>query len=285
MMRLHIGVGVVLLAVFAALLSVRTQPVPEFTPFITGEDIYVRGLAAAGDIAPEHGIVAVLVNHHLLAADLIARALARTASAGPMTVVLVAPDHFGVGAAPVTTVVGRWKTPFGILEPAEDAVMAVSGPGLANRQELPFVREHGITNITPFIARLMPDARLVPIIFRDGVSDGRVDAVARAVADLPGRVVVVGSLDFSHDATAARAEENDRTTARILADGNPDAVAGAAVDSRPALRFLLQYARVRGATFRLLERSDSSTVLGQPWRTDVTSYITGVWEAVSTVVQ
>jgi AmmeMemoRadiSam system protein B len=250
---------------------------PEFRsysmlPALVEEAFAAITLAAA---RPDAGIV--LVNHHLLASHLIARALSVVASDEPVIVVLVAPDHFASGVAPATSVIARWPTPFGVIEPAMDAINRLASRRVVHVQERPFIREHGITNITMFIRKAIPNASLVPIVVRDDASAQDIAALAEAIAELPGRVLVVGSFDFTHDATDTVARTQDDRSLAILDGGDVVQADGIAVDSVPGIRLLMDIARRRELRFTMLDMTNSSRVLGQPDRTDVTSYITGFW--------
>jgi AmmeMemoRadiSam system protein B len=224
---------------------------------------------------PDAGIV--LVNHHLLASHLIARALSVVASEEPIIVVLVAPDHFSLGVAPATSVIARWPTPFGTIEPATDVINRLTSRRVVHLQERPFIREHGITNITMFIKKVLPRAKLAPIVVRDDASAAAVVVLAEAIADLPGRVLVIGSFDFTHDATDTVARTQDDRSLAILTGADAAAADGIAVDSVPGVRLLMDIAKRRELQFTVLDMTNSSRILGQPDRTDVTSYITGFW--------
>jgi AmmeMemoRadiSam system protein B len=259
----------------------RPAPSPESLPGFPSyflQPTFVQDAFDAVDGVPARDDVGmVLVNHHLLGAVFIARTLSVVASSEPTTVVLISPDHFAGGSAPVTSALAQWPTPFGTLLPATDAIQTLSAVGAVHLQAAPFVREHGITNITMFIAKALPNARLVPIIVRDNATHEEMSALARAIVGLPGRVIIVGSFDFTHDATDAAARANDARSRDILRGGNPEDADDVVVDSKPGIRLLMTIASLRHLSFTVSDMSNSAQVLRQPERTDVTSYITGTW--------
>jgi len=257
----------------------RPEPVvlPEYRSYFMEPSFVDGAFAAVTAVQRQPDASMVLVNHHLLSSQSIARALATVATDDPMTVVLVSPDHFTGGIAPATSVVANWLTPYGMLEPADSAIATLASAGVVHLMERPFVREHGITNITMFIKKALPNARLVPVVMRDDAPPTAVEALAQAVHALPGHVLVVGSFDFTHDATDAVARANDALSLGILERNDIESAGSVTVDSRPGIEMMMRLAQLRGLRFSVLEMTNSARILSDLSRTDVTSYITGVW--------
>lgn len=241
-----------------------------------GTSFYDHLFESTALLSAQEGVVGVLVNHHLLAPHLIARALSVAATAETITVVLIAPDHFSAGAAPITTTYASFATPYGTLSSVADGVLLVTESGFALAQEEPFHREHGISNITAFITKLMPNARIVPLIVGDLASEQSVFEVAKALGKLSGRVILVGSFDFTHDATVDQAEANDARSIPILEELGTDHIDDISVDSHGGLELFLRAVHARGAEeFILLSSTNSARITGNVEQADVTSYITG----------
>ena len=231
------------------------------------EDAFAAAPAAKAGVSPE----VLLVNHHLLAAHLIAQAVSSARTDAPVTTVLISPDHFDRGRAPITTAAVGWQTPYGDLLPDTAVLKDIDS------YVLPFAAEHGVANIVGFIKREIPGAKIIPILVKDGASPEMTAGVAEQLANLPGRVLVIGSFDFTHEATREKAVANDAVSLGILRRGETDAVGKVAVDSHGGLRLLMQYAKLRGLKFELLANTNSSFLADKPEQTDVTSYITGFW--------
>lgn len=262
---------------FQAPTTIVAQPLPQFSSYFMQPSFVDDAFAAVGGVRTRSDVSMVLVNHHLLASQFIARVIAAVATDEPVVVVLVSPDHFAGGIAPVTSVIANWLTPYGILEPASDSISTLASAGVVHLQERPFEREHGITNITMFIKKAIPYARLVPIIVRDDAANNLIDMLARAIASLPGKVLIIGSFDFTHDATDAVARANDARSLQLLERGNPNDADDIVIDSKPGIRLLMVLAQLRKLKFAITDSSNSARLLGDLSRTDVTSYITGTW--------
>ena len=130
-----------------------------------------------------------------------------------------------------------------------------------------------------FIKKAIPYVRLVPIIVRDDATNVRIDALAQEISRIPGPMLVIGSFDFTHDATNAIARANDMRSLRILERGNVRDATDIVIDSKPGIRLLMQVAQIRTIRFSMMDMSNSAQLLHDYSRTDVTSYITGIWES------
>ena len=129
------------------------------------------------------------------------------------TAVLVGPSHFvpfeGVSIWPR----GSWQTPLGMVrvdQPLSDRLRDASGVSIEH--EAAHGREHSLEMQMPFLARLLPDVAIVPMVMGYQSRETAFDlgaAMARVLASAD-RPLLVASSDLSHfhDAhTAARMED------------------------------------------------------------------------------
>lgn len=275
-----LGVLGVVAIVFAIGKSVYRDPSTSLLtlgPFVTDRAFYDAAFSALTPApTPDGSLTGVLVSHHLVAASLMARAIGVAATQEPVTVVLISPDHFSRGAAPMTTVTARWLTPYVVLEPDMTGVATLAGGIYIQEQSNPFTTEHGILSITPFIAWAMPHARIVPLIIKDAAPAAAVREASALIGRLPGRVVLIGSFDFTHDATMAQAEDNDQRSLPIVAALDEGRVDQVVVDSHAGLATFLAAVKARqGSHFTLLDSTNSARLTGHHNQTDVTSYLIG----------
>jgi len=218
------------------------------------------------------GTKILLINHHLLAPHLIARALLGVATKNKQTVVLISPNHFSAGDGFAITTLYPWKTSYGVLTADRELIKQLVRAGVTI-DPVPFQREHGISNIIPFIKHSLPNARIVPIMVRDTANPREIDVLAQT---LPSDVLVIGSFDFSHEVTSSVADTQDAQAIATLKAFDITAVSDLSLDSRPGLRFLMQYAALQDKRrFVLLGATNSAKILKRPDQPDVTSYITG----------
>jgi len=171
--------------------------------------------------APPESAIAAIAPHAGLpySGPTAARVFVRLAL--PRIIVIVAPNHTGVWRAPggaSLVLRGAFRTPLGDVALAEDLAHAlldaeplVGEDGDAHRGE------HAIEVELPFLQRLRPDARIVPLVlaFADWEPCRALgDTLARLVRAWPEPVLLVASSDLDHYEPAFVSERKD---ARALA--------------------------------------------------------------------
>lgn len=189
--------------------------------------------------------------------------------------VLVGPSHFahfdGIALFPQ----GEFATPFGGAAIDDEAARSLSQAGIIKPFPAPHAREHSLEMQLPFLKRLLPNVRIVPLLMGDQ-NRRTIEALAEALttAALP-RTLLVASTDLSHyfDATAAakldgavieRVEQFDAEGLLDLFESYPASERGRNVGCGigPALSVMLA-ARARGARqSRVLKYGHSGEVSG-----------------------
>jgi len=136
------------------------------------------------------------------------------AVAVPRLVVLLGPNHTGLGGAGATMRSGTWRYPGGsvpIASDLADALLRASG----NLQDdaAAHTREHALEVQLPFLHRRQPALEIVPITVGrtdPGFCRAIGEAVGRVVAGWPEPVLVVASTDLNHYESQAVSERKDR---------------------------------------------------------------------------
>lgn len=145
-----------------------------------------------------------------------------------LTVVLVGPSHRIAFEGVSVYAHGAFETPLGIARIAEDVADAVlrAHPSIT-ADPWPHREEHSLEVQLPFLQRVVPDARIVPVLLGTQ-SRAEVDVLTSALAGaLAGRdVVVVASTDLSHYHPAARASALDARVTECVARLDPDGLMG-----------------------------------------------------------
>lgn len=241
------------------------------------QDFFEEVFRNAKVVQTKKGIVGLIVNHHLLAPHLIAQAFNLAQTKEKQTIVILSPNHFGVGAGQVLTSEWSWATPYGELKPDEKTITSLISSGLVNVDERPFEKEHGIANIVAFVKKAIPNAQIVPLIFRDSLSSQKASELAQVLNDiLPADALVVGSLDFSHKKTSEVADLEDEKSLEAINNFDYQKIQQLDVDSKPVLSCLLHYFALKNAMkFNLLAHTNSAKILNKPDSLETTSYITG----------
>jgi AmmeMemoRadiSam system protein B len=139
----------------------------------------------------------------------------------PRIVVIVAPNHTGVWRAPGGASLllrGAFRTPLGDVALAEDLARALlDAEPLVGEDADAHRGEHAIEVELPFLQRLRPDTRIVPLVlaFADWEPCRALgDTLARLVRGWPEPVLLVASSDLDHYEPAFVSERKD---ARALA--------------------------------------------------------------------
>ena len=132
----------------------------------------------------------------------------------PDTVILLGPNHTGLGAKAAVWAHGAWATPLGTVPVAEDLAEALlAACPLLQEDTLAHVHEHSLEVQLPFLRVKNPGVRVVPISFMlrtygDIAEVGR--AVAGVVRSWHGPVLLVASSDMSHYEPEEVARAKDR---------------------------------------------------------------------------
>jgi AmmeMemoRadiSam system protein B len=198
-----------------------------------------------------------------------------------LTVVLVGPSHRVAFEGISVYDRGAFETPLGISRVAEDVAAALqrAHPRIT-ADPWPHREEHSLEMQLPFLQRVAPDARIVPVLL--GTQDrAEVDTLAAA---LPGALagkdaVLVASTDLSHYHPAERASVLDARVTECVARLDPDALMDRLESYRGhacgggALVSVMRAARTLGATSgEVLRYADSGDAGGRD-KTRVVGYL------------
>jgi AmmeMemoRadiSam system protein B len=148
----------------------------------------------------------------------------------PDTLVLIGPNHTGLGAPVSLMAKGSWETPLGIVAIHESlAASILSKSSRINEDTLAHLREHSLEVQLPFFQYLKHDFRIVPIQLLDMRLETCLE-VGRAVGEAireyktgsaeridqnlseqrrPNEVLIIASSDMSHYERATAAKEKD----------------------------------------------------------------------------
>jgi MEMO1 family protein len=186
-----------------------------------------RHLAAVPDRALPGPLVALIAPHAGLrySGPVAAHAYALVAERPVPTVVLVGPSHRMAFRGAAVFAAGAFETPLGaaaIDADLADALIAAD-PAALHPDPRPHRDEHSLEMQLPFVQRLLPQARILPVLMGDQSRadvDALAAALARALAGTP--ALLVASSDLSHYLPAAQANAADAHVVADVADFAPD---------------------------------------------------------------
>jgi len=186
--------------------------------------------AAASDAVGD--LVALIVPHAglMYSGPVAAHAYRLLSTRSFDTAVIVGPSHF-VGFEGVALYSsGGFDTPFGVVEIDEElASRLLRASPIVRASDSPHAREHSLEMQLPFVRRLAPSMRIVPMLMGDQTPHTAA-ALAAALADVAAgkSVLLIASTDLSHYHDANSAHRLDSVVidavARLDADALQDAL-------------------------------------------------------------
>ncbi len=130
----------------------------------------------------------------------------------PDTVVIIGPNHTGMGA-PVSLTHHDYLTPLGVARTDKEMVESILEHENFIKDDAAAHRyEHSVEVQVPFLQHIDPDLRIVPVVMMYQKPDAALllaQAVRGAAAELGRKVLVVASSDFSHYVPPSVAKERD----------------------------------------------------------------------------
>lgn len=267
--------GGFLAGLFLSRLADNCSTSPHYSYFST-PDFFDTAYEQAALTEADPKVRGIIVNHHLLAGNLIAETISQMATDKPVSVILISPNHFAVGNGQIITSIADWETPYGVLASNCRLAKQLQAQGVLNIDERPFAKEHGISGLVAFVKKSLPNATILPIIIKDTASDQEIDKLASVIDSQ--NILVIGSFDFSHETTNQVAREWDKESLRAITGFDYKLVHNIHIDSRPGLRLVLKLMESAGAkNFTLTANTNSAQILGNLNLTETTSYIDGIF--------
>jgi len=167
---------------------------------------------------PDETIRCLTLPHHNPAAGLSVYALQQSASweDKPEVVIIIGPNHANAGPAAAVTS-ARWQTPYGMVNPDKECISTLIGEGHVEESVTVFEPEHSIGTIIPWIAKFLPDAKVVPMIFHYQYPLTELQRLFTTLEPWLGQdSLLILSVDFSHHHTREEAERLDQHTSALL---------------------------------------------------------------------
>ena len=152
----------------------------------------------------------------------------------PDTIVLIGPNHTGLGASISLMAGGSWETPLGSVKIDERLAGTILSKSPRIREDsLAHLREHSLEVQLPFLQYFKKDINIVPIQMLDSRLETCLElgrALAEAIAECGVRSaeqnsempLIVASSDMSHYEKASVAREKDLKAIQKILDLDPE---------------------------------------------------------------
>ncbi|MEM2874643.1 MAG: AmmeMemoRadiSam system protein B [Candidatus Hadarchaeales archaeon] len=142
----------------------------------------------------------------------------------PGSIVVIGPNHTGMGSGVAVSISGRWKTPLGAVELDEALgrrIMAKSD--IFDVDDGAHLHEHSIEVQLPFLQHLFGELKIVPIcmMMQDPETAREVgEAIAGGASGTD--VFIIASSDFTHYEPRDSAHAKDRAVIEKILELDPD---------------------------------------------------------------
>jgi len=246
------------------------------------------------DASPKNGnsmIYGGIVPHHLLAGDMIASFFQTIAVEKYDVVVVLAPNHKGIGKKSIHTGAWSWQTPFGILEADSDIVNSLVDSKLAGTNFELLEEDHSVSALVPYIKYYLPDSKIVPILLHGNLGMYETQRLGQYIyGQLENRHkkgIIIASFDFSHYLTLEEANKMDEISIKAIENRDYDMIQlfdNDYMDSPPSVITLLSAMDAAGAKYmKILGHSNSDLIIDAitgtkgPGSSETTSYFTAIF--------
>ena len=243
------------------------------TSFAYDQNLFLQGVSSATNSLSVDSQI-VILPHHLLASPLIARGI-KNISTTSKIVVILSPNHANTGNCDIATTSLSWSTPYGQTD-----VDTILQKKLLNTKEVcldngAFSNEHGVAGLLPFLKYYLPQVKVIPLIFKKNIELNKLKIVSDAISDSlkDKSIVVLCSLDFSHNLTNIESKKRDQETQKYIF-GNDlnkiNSLNSEYLDSPSVLITSLLLAQKNNLIFNILDHKNSTDFNNDP--SLVTSY-------------
>jgi AmmeMemoRadiSam system protein B len=183
-------------------------------------------LDAAVETRPIPNVVALIAPHAglMYSGPVAAHAYRQLQDRDVETLVMVGPSHFVAFEGVAAYARGGFESPLGVAEIDEAfAHDLIAATPIVHENRSPHRREHSLEMQLPFVRRVMPRARIVPLLMGH-----QTDETARALGEALGRLsrhrstVLIASTDLSHYENAPTAHELDGVVLEKVANNDAD---------------------------------------------------------------
>ncbi len=251
------------------------------------ENLFLDGVTQAKKNPPpnlsSNKIIGGITPHHLLPSTLLSRFWQTIAAQHPKTIIIIGPNHYEAGSAPILSSTNTWETPFGNVAADQQLIDTFfSIPSFALNDRV-IQSDHSVTGSLPYIKYYSPNSTVVPLLISNRMNLDQITTLATALSEkLKDRddVIIVAAIDFSHYLNAKQAAQKDEITAKLMEAREYERIMKLSndyVDSpAPLPLFLMLMDSFGSSKTVLLDHSNSGELLHEP-NVQTTSYFSEVF--------
>lgn len=228
------------------------------------------------------GAVSFISPHHLVAEKLIENIFQKTAEINKNVkikrIILFSPDHGNLSYGWGIISQNNWSTVLGEINSDSEATeILLKEKDIFTLNEPAFEDEHGIKNLLPFVKKYFGEAEIVPILLKEGLPADKIKRIGELfIKNFNENTIIILSADFSHSIGKTASEMHDQKSLKAMENFDYEKIKNLDIDCRSGLAILERYSEALGfQEFNLLENSNSSSIYGQNFGEENTSYITG----------
>ncbi len=144
-------------------------------------------------------------------------------SQNPELVIIIGPNHFGVGKDAATMINAQWQTPLGMVQvDSESAKQAVEISKFIEIDEYSHSQDHSLEVQIPMLQEILSNNfQILPIILRAQDMETAID-VGNAVSEIAKKknAIIIASSDFTHYEKNSFAHQQDKALLEPILDMN-----------------------------------------------------------------
>lgn len=249
-----------------------------------GEEIKIENKGKPDFLKKEFEISGGVVPHHFLAKDLIDKFFKNLyfySKEKPETIILLSPDHYKAGS-----VLGNFfitlfpeTQEFHQLKVDTSLIRKLSQTHQIVFHNSSIERDHGITNLLPFIKKYFPKSKIVPFLLPLSIDQKRAETFCKFLNHFSSRkTVVIASVDFSHYLPSEVARFHDVKSKRVLVNFEKEEFENIEVDSWQSLFIVRCFSHLRNKEFPvIIGHKTSDDFLGKKSE-NTTSYLSVIFK-------
>lgn len=242
-------------------LELENNFVIESNSMFYDEIVFMEAITKAKDVESQQNIEAIIVPHHLLAADYIADLMKRASGRNIDRVIIIGPNHENIGGQSIVSAYTSWDTELGDLLPDSEFVEKFLKDLNLSADKYVFENEHSIGSQAPFVKYYFPDAMILPIAISSYADQANAEKLSQWLAEnYNDTTLLVFSIDFSHYLDKYSADKQDNLTKQLIEAKEIERILQLGddnVDSPASLATALLFAKKRGLDTNILYNSNA----------------------------